>query len=249
MPPKNLKIISCKVLYRDLSRLCAESDNLTDVTYMRQSLHNVPAKFRDALQTELDSIDGGEDAHTSYPPYDKDFDAILLGFGLCSGTVEGLRSKHTLVIPRVHDCIALFLGSHSRFAEFSAQNPGTYWYNRNWVEVTPVPGEPQHEALLKKYSARYDGARAEKLVRRAEEWREGYTGAAFIRSDLYDSADSEQVSQKAAEYIGWTHRTLDGDSTLLRDFIAGNWDSERFLVVPPGKTVVQTYDEKIIGTE
>jgi hypothetical protein len=124
-----------------------------------------------------------------------------------------------------------------------------YWYNRSWVETTPVPGERQHETLLAKYRAKYDGKRAERLVLRSEEWREGYTGAAFIRSDLYDSEDSEQVSRDAASYIGWTHETLDGSSALLRDFVAGNWDEERFLVVPPGKRVVQTYDERIIAAE
>jgi hypothetical protein len=34
---------------------------------------------------------------------------------------------------------------------------------------------------------------------------------------------------------------------LMEDFVNGNWDNERFLVVPPGKKVAASYDDKIIG--
>ena len=37
--------------------------------------------------------------------------------------------------------------------------------------------------------------------------------------------------------------------TLLERLIAGTWNDEDFLVVPPGHKVVTTYDERIITAE
>jgi len=246
MAALRLKIIACKVFYRELSVLCAASEHNTDVTYMRQSLHCVPAKLGAALREEITSIDSGKDIHTTYPPYEGEFDAILLGFGLCSNIVDGLGSSKTaLIIPRVHDCISLFLGSREKYDELYKTYKGAYWYNRAWVETAYVPGPLSHEACLEMYRRRYGNEKAEKLVFASEEWRTNYNSAAFIRSDLFDSRESEEYSKICAEYIGWEHRVVDGDSAYLRDFINGNWDEKRFLTVPPGKRAALTYDERI----
>jgi hypothetical protein len=242
----NLKIIACKVFYRDLSILCANSENFTDITYMRQNLHNVPAKLREALQAEINSVDGGADPHTTYPAYGREFDAILLCFGLCSNTVDGLTSKkHSLVIPRAHDCITLFLGSAERYGAYSKTHKGVYWYNQNWIETASVPGYEQHESLLKKYTPRYGEAKARKMVLASEQWTENYNAAVFIRSDLFDSSDGEEYSRRCAEYIGWAHSATDGSSAYLRDFLSGKWDGKKFLIVPPGKRVALTYDDRL----
>ena len=35
-----------------------------------------------------------------------------------------------------------------------------------------------------------------------------------------------------------SYEELSGDSRLVADFLNGNWDEERFLVVEPGKKIV-----------
>ncbi len=243
---QHLKLISCKVFYREISYFAATSKNYTDVTYLRQRLHEYPSKLNKALQDEIDLVDSGKDVHTNYPPYDADFDAILIGFGLCSNSIENLSScKYPLVIPRAHDCITLFLGSKEQYKDYFFNHKGTYWYNAGWIENASMPGPEQHEAALKKYRAKY-GASADKMVTASEEWRKGYQSLAFIRWNEFDTSRFEQFARKCAAYAGWEYSALQGDSTLMRDFIEGNWDEERFLVVPPGKKIALTYDEKII---
>jgi len=62
-------------------------------------LHINPANLKRALQDAIDVAAGAADT-------------VILGYGLCSMAVIGLRANGcTLVIPRVDDCIALFLGS------------------------------------------------------------------------------------------------------------------------------------------
>jgi uncharacterized protein DUF1638 len=55
---------------------------------------------------------GGIPAPTVFNAYHD----IILGFGLCSNSLINLTSKdHILIIPKVHDCIALFYGSQYTF--------------------------------------------------------------------------------------------------------------------------------------
>ena len=39
-----------------------------------------------------------------------------------------------LVIPRAHDCIALFMGSRQRYREYFDAHPGTYYRTSGWIE-------------------------------------------------------------------------------------------------------------------
>ena len=77
-----------------------------------------PVKMRDALQAIIDRITA-------------DTETIILGYGLCSMGVIGLRARHSrLVIPRRDDCIAILLGSRSAYLKEFEREPGTYFYQK-----------------------------------------------------------------------------------------------------------------------
>ena len=55
---------------------------------------------------------------------------ILLGYGLCSRAVVGLRSeKCSLVVPCVDDCIGIFLGSREAYLKQAKAEPGDLLLN------------------------------------------------------------------------------------------------------------------------
>ncbi|MCL2528960.1 MAG: DUF1638 domain-containing protein [Coriobacteriia bacterium] len=246
-----LKIIACKALFRELSLLATHSTNIVDFTWLSWGLHDVIGGLSVALQNEINAIDSGEDLHTSYPPFDQPFDAILLGYGLCSNGVEGLSSsKYPLVIPRAHDCITLYLGSKERYQKLFLENGGTFWFSAGWIENSPMPGKKRHDMMVAQYAEKFDLETAEELVSIYEEWQENYTRLGKINWPEFAGEEftrfHDELSRKCAEELGWTLEEFEGDSSLLRSFIAGNWDNERFLVVPPGKKVEASYREDII---
>ena len=58
------------------------------------------------------------------------YDAILIGYALCSNGVVGLTSRRIpLVIPRGHDCITLLLGSKELYRDYFDSHRGIYWYS------------------------------------------------------------------------------------------------------------------------
>ena len=113
------KVLACKIFQRELAQVIPACPNALDVTFMRQDLHVSPALLREALQKEIDLIESGDDPHTDKRCHEK-AEAILLGYGLCSNALVGIKSSRLpLVIPRAHDCITHFMGSKERYAEYA----------------------------------------------------------------------------------------------------------------------------------
>ena len=247
-----LKIIACKSMFRELSIIAAESTNIIDFTWFSWGLHDLVGELNACLKKELEIIDSGKDHRTSYPPYGRPFDAVLLAYGLCSNGIVGLSSsKYPLVIPRAHDCITLLLGSKERYRELFDENGGTYWFSNGWIENSPLPGKKEHEAMVRRYSDKYDLETAEYMTTLYDEgWRNNYSRLGRITWPEFDNAAfndaNEAEVRECQEELDWRREDFVGDSTLLRDFINGNWDDERFLLVPTGKTVEASYRDDII---
>ena len=108
----------------------ARSRNLIDFEFLTQGYHDIPGTGRAEIQKRIDATAAGR------------YDALLLGYGLCSNILTGLTTAHTqLVIPRAHDCITFFLGSKERYQECFNAKPGTYYYTSGWLECTKRRGD------------------------------------------------------------------------------------------------------------
>ena len=106
---------------------------------------------------------------------------IVVGYGLCSNAVLGLKTKYaTLVVPRVDDCIAMMLGSNEAFAAESAKAPGTYYVAKAYLEECDTILS-EHEKLVEKRGCE----RAEKMMRLL---LANYTRIALIDTGRYDLA-------------------------------------------------------------
>ncbi len=93
------KVIACEIAFRELCYAAAQSRNLIDFEFLTQGYHDIPATGRTEIQKRIDAVPAGR------------YEAIVLGYGLCSNILTGLTTAHTpLVIPRAHDCITFFLG-------------------------------------------------------------------------------------------------------------------------------------------
>ena len=242
-----LKLIACKALARELSYVCALSDNSIDVTWIRQGYHGTPEKLNTLLQEEIDRIESGFDDHTNAVAEGKDFDAIVLGYGLCSKATLGLKTKsHRLVIPRAHDCITLLLGSKERYDQYFHEMPGTYWYSASWIENTDMPCEASMLHMKKFYESQgYDEDTIDFLMEEVVT-PVGYKTAAYINMPVKEREEDHEFTKTAAEYFGWNYCEIDGSLSLLEQMVAGNWNPEAFLVLEPGETAKQNYGKEIL---
>lgn len=244
-----LKVIACDVLNREISYLCSQSQCFVDVTYLHQGLHNTPEKLRQELQAEVDKANEG----FPYNYFDTipDYDYIILGYGLCSNGIVGITSKKVpLVIPRGHDCITLLLGSKERYQNYFDSNPGTYWFSSGWIERGWQPSENKYKSTYKSYVDKYGEDNAVFLMEMEQTWMKDYKNAAYINwNSLANSEFYRKFTLDSADFFKWSFNELDGDASLLRPLLNGEFKLEEVLVVPPGKKVSASFDDGIISFE
>lgn len=179
-------------------------------------LHVNPAKLRATLQEAVSAVG-------------KDVDTIILGYGLCSKAVIGLRSEHcTLVVPRVDDCISIFLGSCDAYRQQSRAEPGTYYLTKGWIEVGDTPFT-EYQRMVQ----RYGEARAQRMIKTM---LGNYTRLALINTGKYELDHYREYARRTAEQFGLRYEEIEGSSALVQQMIYGPWDEE-FVIVPPGEEI------------
>lgn len=120
-PKESTVVIACRVLKPELEKVAEESKGV-EIRYLDQGLHRSPQDMAVIIQDEIDRV-------SRYAS------RIVLGYGLCSNGIVGVVVRHQgLVIPKCHDCIALFFGSTASHERFSEKKPGTYYLTAGWVE-------------------------------------------------------------------------------------------------------------------
>jgi len=233
-----IKVISCAVMSREFYLAAAKSENTVDISFLPQGLHETPDKLRTALQEEITKTDAGDTV----------YDAIVLGYCLCSYGISGITSsRFPIVVARGHDCITLLLGSKKRYSElFDSASGGIYWYSPGWIEHSLMPGRERYEKCLAEYTEKYGEDNAQFLMETEQAWMKEYSAAFYVALPELTFPAHIEFTKAAAEYLGWRYDSFTGDNRLIDKMISNDWTNEEFLVIPLGKTVAPSYDSDII---
>lgn len=238
------KLFACEILFRELCFLASKSPHRIDLEFLPKGLHDVGREgMSRRLAETIATID--EDA----------YDAILLGYALCSGGIVGVRTrKIPLVLPRAHDCITLFLGSRQRYQDYFFENSGTFFKTTGWIErggdlVQNVPEsiaktlglDMSLDEMIEKY-----GEENARYLREQIFGMGFYSKLAFIETGIEPDDSFEKLTRQEATQKGWDYEKIPGNLNLLERLLAGDWSAEDFLVVPPGRSIELSYDDDIV---
>lgn len=211
-------ILACSVMEKEIKRF---QDSEVVWRFFDYGLHRTPENMARALQAEIDQV------------ADEDFVAVVLGYGLCCNGLVGIVCRNQpLVIPRVHDCITLFLGSARSYRYQATRHPGTYYLTPGWVEKGETP--------LSKYEA-YTRSYGSETARWAlHEEMKHYTRIALIDTGVYPEWEHYQrVARANAEFLGISYEELKGSLFLFRKLVRGPW-VDPFLVLTRGQSIEQS---------
>ncbi len=225
-------VIACGVLGRDLRRISAEIGMPVTLHFLPGGLHATPDKLRSTLQGIIDEISESTE-----------WSRIIIGYGVCGrGTVDLQAGAVPLVIPKVHDCIALFLGGDAAYRRQFNRFPGTYYISKGWYEEKSVPASQQQPKIhMGDRDVAYD-----ELVHRVGEqgaretvdffssWKRNYQRAVFIHTGAGSPGRAAAHARRMAEENGWLYEQLAGDLRLLSKMLTADKEDGEVLVVPPG---------------
>lgn len=208
-------VIACNIMRDELLRFQA---NGISFVFLEQSLHRTPQKMRPFIQAEIDKAE------------EQNWDYIILSYGLCSNGILGVKSKnHSIVIPRVHDCITLFLGSCEKFMEEHNKEPGTYYLTKGWIEEGKSP-----IGIYQEYRQRYDKETAEWVIR---EELKNYTRIVLVEMGAESEALREYAKENA-DFLHLRYEELKGSLLFFEKMLQGCWDKD-FIILRPGEEVKQ----------
>jgi hypothetical protein len=234
--PESLPIVilACRVLQDMLDGRLTEGLG-QQVTFMDYGLHRVPANLTRTLQGAIDEIEQPS--------------LVVLGYGLCGNGLHHIRAgKHTLLVPRVDDCIAMLLGSRRAYIREFEAVPGTYYLSKGWLESGSHPLKEYLE-----YVPRYGPDQAMWIM---DQQYQHYQRVAFVahRQEDLDAYRPQALEvARFCERWGMRYEEILGSDryvTRLLDLLQGvreqglaalDQAGSEFLVIPPDSEILQEH--------
>ncbi|MBW2409141.1 MAG: DUF1638 domain-containing protein, partial [Deltaproteobacteria bacterium] len=203
--------------------------------FLEGGLHDRPNLLREKLQQAIDVISA-----------DGRCERIIVGYGVCGRGTIGVRSRGVpLSIPKVHDCIALFLGGDAAYKREFKRFPGTYYISAGWYEEKTEPHSQRqrtayygdeklnYDELVEKYGK----AAADETFQFLNTWQKNYQRAAFIETGARKSSKYEKYASQMAEQYGWAFEKIIGNQSLTEKLLTAAETTDEVLVVPPDHVI------------
>ncbi len=217
-------VLACRV-FKDLFERFVQDGTVHQFIFLEYGLHDLPRKLNEAVQEQLDALPAAS--------------LVILGYGLCGNGLNNIRAgRHTLVIPRADDCIAVFLGSYARYRhEFDSQS-ATYYLTKGWLESGSNPLK-EYQGYVEKYGV----ARADWLVDQLYHNYKRLVLVAHSQEDLDAYRARALEVARFCERWGMRYEEMLGSTAfferLLRTSVAIDQAGEDFVIVHPGEELRQ----------
>jgi hypothetical protein len=212
-------IIACAIMKPELEAVRAGVDHL-EIVYLEQGLHRTPQKMPSQVQEQVERA-------AEYAG------SIVLGYGLCSNGIVGVTAREQgLIVPRCHDCIALFLGSPAAYQKAFSERPGTYYLTPGWIAEEKDPlGIVEND-----YTPRLG---RDTSVWVMEEELKHYTHIALIKNGSGDLGPLRERAMENARFFKKTYEEIEGSLQYFTEIARGPYPKKDFFFIEPGETIKQ----------
>jgi N-methylhydantoinase A/oxoprolinase/acetone carboxylase beta subunit len=230
----SVHVIACGVLALDIQAIAGRLGIDVTVDFLPGGLHEEPLELKRRLQRQIDAVSANTRA-----------DRIVLGYGACGMGTVGISARQVpLAIPRVHDCIALFLGSDAAYRREFNRYPGTYYISAGWVNEKAQPqsiGEGPIRCgpdcyTFEQLTAKYGPENATAIRDFLNSWQRNYQRAAVIDTGVEGRERYAAMARDMAEQFGWKYEEIAGSHDLLTKLLTAHHSTDEILLVPPHHT-------------
>ena len=206
-------VVACETLRQELELVMRNRDRFLPVHWIDSGRHVWPDKLRIAIQETLDRLESES--------------RVLLLFGFCGNALVGIRAQtHTLIIPRVADCIPLFIGSRE---ERDSYGTDTYFFTEGYINSGGSIASDSSRAI-QRYGERRSLSILKKMLCHYRQFAVVDTGAYCVENVL------DRVEQFAKQ-VDIPVTVIPGNLVLIDTLLSCDWPDDVFLTVPPGGSV------------
>lgn len=217
-------VIACKV-FKELLEERIPEGMAERITFLDYGLHRVPTKLTWAVQEAINEIEEPS--------------LVVLGYGLCGNGLDGIQAgKHTLLISRADDCIAILLGSYQRYIQEFESQPGTYYLTKGWLESGSDPLKEFRE-----YREKYGEEEAQWIMDQQYQHYRRLVLVAHTEEDLNTYRPQALEVASYCERWGMEYEEILGSDRFIQQLleVAENRDlaGDDFVLVKPGGVLRQ----------
>ena len=204
-----IKFLCCDVFKEELLSLKPPED--MDVEFISMGLHLHPAKLHQEICQIMARTTG--------------YSLVILGFGLCGSSLKGVQAPDCpLVMPRVHDCIPVLLGSKDRYRAMQRENKQTFYSSGGWTEGDRM--------MISEYERSCIKFGPKKTLKIFNMMFEHYNRLMFVDTGHPRHA---LTLGKTRDFAGILHLPCEettGSLEYLKRLMTGPWDEEDFVLIP-----------------
>ncbi len=225
MATRSKILIACEVFRPELEHLNELMEEPVELVFLEQGLHDVPDKLTIELQELIDKIE-----EESSP------ESILLGYGFCGRGLYNIRTKKAvLILPIVHDCIPVLLGTGPDKTSRPEEYTNIYWLSEGWIKYSEIPMIQKRKDRYKEYVELYGQDSADYLIEVEFSWQNNYKELGLI---YWDELDNTNL-YKDADIISKDKNNLPivpkkGKTWYLKELMEGGLDLDKFFHIKPG---------------
>lgn len=210
----NTAILACKTLEDEVEQAVKRTNHNYPIYWIESGLHNYPEKLKQTLQQTIDKI--------------CKYDYLIMLFGLCGNALLGLEAKNaTLVIPKVDDCISLFLGGNEARRNMS-KSSHAYYLTKGWLRYENNIWQ-EYQKSIEKYGLEKTRSLFKILLKH-------YTQLVVIDTGAFDTSAFTKEASLIANELGLDLKVMAADLSMIDRALQKEWGSE-FAIIKPGDRI------------
>ncbi len=211
-------VVACNTLRDEIKKVVTNISAKIPIIWVDSGLHDFPEKLNNVMQNQIDRIEN--------------VDNIILLFGRCGNSIVGLKSQSArIIIPRVDDCISMFLGGDEKKKELERKSPA-YYFTRGYLENENNVWT-EYMYCVQKYGSEKAKTMFLRLFKNYEKLRVIDTGAYEVEKIL-------NKTNNIAYEFNLKPEVIEGSLIYIIKAFQEKWD-EDFIIIEPGKRI--TYDD------
>ena len=210
-------VISCETNRPEIEKINAITGCHYPTIYLDAHFHDRPDVLKKELQQALNKL--------------QNVDQVLLAMGYCGGALIGIHAgAYRIIIPKVDDCLTMFLGSMEK-RRAASKEAATYFFTNGWLA--------SERNIYREYFALCRRFGQEKADIVYEAMFEHYKRLGLIDTGLFDLAPQMEKVKQISDLLGLKYEILPGSCQMLLSLFLQPHGKNHLIIEP-----YQVIDEK-----